>query len=57
MSLLKALIFLAYFAWVGELRIARFDGQWRAYLRKPGTLLGVLFAWALMEALIKFFSK
>jgi hypothetical protein len=54
--LLSPLVLLAYCGWVGELRIARIEGQWRAYLRKPGELLGMLFVCALLEKIIQFFT-
>jgi hypothetical protein len=49
--LLKATIMLGYLAWVGELRVAKFSGQWRAYLRRPYYLLAVSLLWGLLELL------
>lgn len=47
--LLKATILLGYLAWVGELRVAKVRGQWRAYLRRPYYLLAVVLGWLLLE--------
>lgn len=56
LPLLKPLLLLAYCAWVGGLRVARYAGQWRAVLQKPGSLLGMLLVWALLEWAISHFS-
>jgi hypothetical protein len=55
-SITPVLLQLSYLAWVGELRLQRFGDQWRAYLRRPYHLLGVLIAWALFEWIIKHFD-
>lgn len=47
--LLKATILLGYLAWVGELRVAKVQGQRRAYLRRPYYLLAVVLGWLLLE--------
>ncbi|MGI4867477.1 MAG: hypothetical protein ACRYFZ_26395 [Janthinobacterium lividum] len=47
--LLKATVLLSYLAWVGELRVGKFAGQWRAYLRRPYYLLAVSLLWGLLE--------
>lgn len=49
--LLKAAVLLGYLAWVGELRVGKVRGQWRAYLRRPYYLLAVSLLWGLLELL------
>lgn len=50
--LLKAAVLLGYLAWVGELRVAKVRGQWRAYLRRPYYLIAVSLLWGLLETLL-----
>lgn len=49
--LFKAVVLLGYLAWVGELRVGKFSGQWRAYLRRPYYLIAVSLLWGLFETL------